>query len=165
MTPPTAPGPPILAMITGHLTPYRVSFYKRIVAEMQPLHSFLFRSPFVAAPVYLLAAVVGLTLVLRFRQYRLWEFALLGGLAMLANFAVRSLQDWVLIMLALGVPHFVAIVREARQLSRRHGVRRSLLTPRWLLRVGVSCRRILAAPAFRPQWVWHALAFGLLATV
>src|SRR5262249_1084651 len=69
----------------------------RIFTEMQPLYTFLARPPFAVALVYLVAVLVGLTVVLRFRSYRLWEVTLLGMLGLLANFAFRSLQDWLLV--------------------------------------------------------------------
>ena len=77
----------------------------RIFIEMQPLYHFIHEPPYTAGLIYAIAAMVGLTLIWRFRHYRLWEVGLLAGLALLANVAIRSVQDWVLVMLALGVPH------------------------------------------------------------
>src|SRR5262249_10487476 len=85
---------------------------QRIFAEMQPLYVFLFKPPYTTVLVYLVAALLLLILIRRFSQFRLWEVALLVGLAGLANLAVRSLQDWFLVMLALGVPQVAAWMRE-----------------------------------------------------
>jgi hypothetical protein len=95
---------------------------QRIFVEMQPLYLFLFRPPYTAVLAYLVAVLVGLTVVLCFRHYRLWEVMLLLGLALLANMAVRSLQDWLLVMLALGVPH-VGLLLKALQVRIRDGKR------------------------------------------
>ncbi|HMF13085.1 MAG TPA: hypothetical protein VKE94_12295, partial [Gemmataceae bacterium] len=86
---------------------------QRLFVEMQPLHSFLTLPPYTPVGAYVLAGLVLLTVICRFRRYRLWEIALLVGLAGLASTAYRSLQDWVLIMLALGVPHLAAMLHEA----------------------------------------------------
>jgi hypothetical protein len=132
---------------------------QRIIVEMTPLWETAVHFPFEGLPVYLLALLIGLTVVLRFRQYRLWEVALLAGLAVLANQAVRSAQDWILIMLALGAPHLAALLAQwARQDRQR----------RWvavLLRIDGSCKRLFNSPALRFQWQWPALALGLLAVV
>jgi len=105
--------------------------------EMQPTWRFALAPPFLTALAYGVAALVLLTLVRRLRAYRLWEVALLAGLTLLANFALRSLQDWLLVMLALGVPHLVA-------LCRLDGVKDALNGP---------------AFHFQPRW---ALAFLLM---
>jgi hypothetical protein len=141
---------------------------QRIFSEMRPLPVLAVQPPFLLALAYVVAALVGLTVVLRFRQYRLWEVALLLGLAGLANVAVRSSQDWLLNMLALGVPHLAVLVREA--VARR----RSLPWPkRWpgnwarlerrLLRVERSCKHILSSPWMRPQPAWLVGAVAVLA--
>jgi hypothetical protein len=117
--------------------------------EMRPSHTLLATPPYTAFLVYVVAALVLLTLVLRFRQYRLWEVALLAGVALLGNYAVRGLQDWLLVMLAVGLPHLAAILR-----SRTSPV---------LTRLDASCRGLFDAPAFRFQWFWPTAAFLLLA--
>jgi hypothetical protein len=127
---------------------------QRIVLEMQPLYGTV-----EGLPVYLLAAVIGLTVVLRFRRYRLWEVALLAGLGLLASLALRSTQDWVLILLALGVPHLAAILA----VWARAGRRRAPVA--LLLRLDRSGKRVLNSPAFRFQWRWPAVALALLAAV
>ncbi len=129
----------------------------RIFVEMQPLYTFIARPPFAFALVYVLAGLVALSIALRFRAYRLWEVALLAGLALLANMAVRSLQDWLVIMLALGVPHLVAILREVALRDRGR------MWVRGLLKADASWKRMTLSPWLRlqPQWPLAVLA-GLL---
>jgi hypothetical protein len=131
----------------------------QIFTEMRPLYLTALEPPFTYCLVYLVAVLVGLTVVLHFRQYRLWEVALLAGLALLANLAVRSVQDWLLIMLALGVPHLAVLLRQAARVDRRR---------KWvavLLRLDCTCKRLLSSPVFRFQWLWPALALALLIVV
>jgi hypothetical protein len=132
---------------------------QRIFAEMQPLHSFILTPPYLSNLAYLVAFLVGLTVVFRFRHYRLWELALLAGLAGLASIAYRSLQDWMLVMLALGVPHMAALLRQAARVDRRRG------WVAWLLRTDRACKSVLNRPLYRLQPAWLALAFGVLAVV
>jgi hypothetical protein len=129
--------------------------------EMQPLYRFLLRPPYTAALVYPIGALVGMTVLLRFREYRLWEIALLAGLAALGNAAVRSTQDWVLLMLALGVPHLAALLRQAEWREPR-----GLSLP-WRLAVRFDrfLRRELESPRLRFQWGWAAGALAVLAVV
>lgn len=129
----------------------------RAFTEMQPLYTFVVRWPYSAGLVYVVAALVGLTVVLRFRAYRLWELALLGGLAVLGNFAFRSVQDWLLVMLALGLPHLAVLLRAAVRDRHRRPVLDRLLQVDWL------ARRALRGWPLRFQWSWPAAAFGLLA--
>ncbi len=120
----------------------------RIFVEMQPLHRFLFQQPLVAPVVYAAAALVLFTIVKRFRHYRAWELALLAGLALLGSVAVRSLMDWYVIMLALGLPHLTAIYVDA--------VKRRPL-PGWLhglLRLDNGLKRMFAGRLFRWQPGW-----------
>jgi hypothetical protein len=129
---------------------------QRIFIEMQPLYVFLVRPPFLVSLAYVVAFLVGLTVVFRFRQYRLWELALLAGLAALGNFAIRSLQDWLLVMLALGVPHLAVLLRQAARAGRRRY---------WvagLLRADRACKRALNGPLFRFQVGWSLAPAGLL---
>jgi hypothetical protein len=113
------------------------------------------------------AALVGLTVVLRFRQYRLWEVGLLAGLGVLANAAFRSLQDWLFIMLALGVPHLAIVLRQAMQAywQRSPQARRTFGAQalRTAFRFDRGCKHVLTAPLFRFQWFWPALTVGILA--
>src|SRR5207244_5464854 len=67
---------------------------QRIFAEMQPLYRTLWQPPFTVVLVYLVAALVGIGVVLRFRHYRLWEVMLLLGLAGLATVAALSVGAW-----------------------------------------------------------------------
>ena len=150
---------------------------QRIFAEMRPLYQTLWQPPYATLLVYLVAVGVGLTLVLRFRQYRLWEGSLLLVLAALANVAVRSLQDWMFIMLALGVPHLTVLFKEAAK--QRHALagahvqicRSSFITCHLssvigsLLRGERACKRMLNTPLLCFQWNWPAAAVVLLAAV
>jgi hypothetical protein len=132
---------------------------QRIFAEMQPLHFFILKPPYLTNLAYVVAFLVGLTIVFRFRQYRLWELALLAGLAGLANLAFRSLQDWFMVMLALGVPHMGALFRDAVHRDRRRF---------WvvsLLRVHHACKLALNGPLFRFQKFWPAAALVLLVVI
>jgi hypothetical protein len=144
------------------LTPFRPELrhpIQRVIIEMKPLWEAALVPPYECVAVYLLAAVFGLTVVLRFHQYRLWEVALLAGLGLLANMAIRSVQDWVLILLALGVPHLAALMGQ----WAREGRRRWWGVP--LLKFDRSCRRLFRSPALTFQWQWPALALGVLAVV
>jgi hypothetical protein len=140
---------------------------QRIFAEMQPLYQSLWQPPYATLLAYFIALCVSLTMVLRFRQYRLWEVGLLLALAGLANLAVRSLQDWMFIMLALGVPHLTVLLKEAgkqrRLLAGAISHRSSVVSP--LLRAERACKRIFNAPLFRFQWYWPAAAVVLLTAV
>jgi hypothetical protein len=129
---------------------------QRAFAEMQPLYTFVTRSPYLTNLAYGLAFLVGLTILFRFRQYRIWELALLAGLAGLANLAYRSVQDWVLVKLAVGVPHLAALFGQVVRADRRRP---------WvvgLLRADRACKVAINGPLFRFQVVWPALALGLL---
>jgi hypothetical protein len=129
----------------------------RIFSEMRPLYTFVVMPPFQVVLAYGVALLVLLSVVLRFRQYRLWEVALLAGLSLLANLAYRSLQDWLLVMLALGMPHLVILLRQAVRTDRR----------RWwvagLLRLDASWRKVLHSRLLRWQPVWPCAAFAGLA--
>jgi hypothetical protein len=131
----------------------------RLFAEMQPLYHFFAFKPVAISLVYVVAVLVFITVVRRFRMYRLWEVALLVGLAGLGNLAIRSLQDWFLVMLALGVPHLVVLFRQAAKANRRR---------RWvwlLLHTDRIARRTLSRPLLRFEPFWPAAALGLLAAV
>jgi hypothetical protein len=128
--------------------------------EMQPLYCFALAPPYLASLAFVVAAVVFLTLVQRFRVHRLWEVALLAGLALLANFALRSLQDWLLVMLAVGVPHVVALYRDGVhtmfKARRRSGMFHGLFLAER------TAKRVLTAPPFRFQRSWAVLLLLLL---
>src|SRR5262249_14538446 len=121
---------------------------------------------------YLVTALAGLTVLLRFRQYRLWEVATLVGLAGLANLAFRSLQDCVLVMLALSGPHLAVLLRRAaaaprplrlRACGTSQGRRGAWVTP--VRRRARVCRRVFAGRFFRFQPLWPAACVALLAAV
>jgi len=130
----------------------------RMFGEMAPLHVAFLRGPVAIGLAYCVALAVALTVVLRFRQYRLWEIALLSGLALLANFAFRSLQDWLLVMLALGVPHLAVLLRRAASQRRQ-------LWAALLLRGDRFAKRMLNTPAFRFETFWPSLALIMLLIV
>ena len=92
---------------------------------MEPLYTFLSKSVVTTVVPYVVALLVALTLVVRFRTYRLWEVGTLLGLGTLANIAFRSLQDWLLVMLALGVPHLAVLLRQVAAEGRRRGLGRT----------------------------------------
>ena len=96
------------------------------------------------------------TVVRRFAHYRLWEVALLAGTAVLGNFAFRSLQDWLLVMLALGVPHLKELLAHAaHQDWRRPLIRR-------VLRIDAGLKRLVVSPLFRWQPAWPAMTLVAL---
>jgi hypothetical protein len=130
----------------------------RVFAEMQPLHCFFESKPVMVVLVYGVAGLVLLTVIGRFRCYRLWEVALLLGLAILGNLAIRSLQDWLLVMLALGVPHATALLAQAARTGRRCWVA-------FLLRADRACRQAFNRRQLRFQPMWPAAAVCMLAVV
>jgi hypothetical protein len=130
---------------------------QRIIAEMQPLYTFILKPPYLTSLAYVVAFLVGLTVIFRFRKYRLWELALLAGLAGLANLAFRSLQDWMLVMLALGVPHMTVLLAQAARFGRRR------FWVAWLLRADRTCKRALNGSQFRLQPAWPVAALLILA--
>src|SRR5207245_3041022 len=118
----------------------------RVFVEMQPLYTTVTKAPYTSGLVYAVAGLVALSAVLRFRQYRAWEIALLACLAVLANTAARAAQDWLLLMLAVGWPHVVALFRRAALTDRRRP---------WvagLLRADCTWRRLVDSPLFGWQW-------------
>ena len=141
---------------------------QQIFVEMRPAYAVILRPPFTILLAYLVFGVVAATVVLRFRKYRLWEIALLVAVTGLANLAVRSLQDWLLVMLMLGVPHVSELVRELR---RRVSTRVagsfcfwSVLSRR-LLRANRRCERVVYGRAFRFQWTWPIIAILILGVI
>lgn len=125
----------------------------RIFTEMQPAWMFAFQTPFRVLTVYVVAVFVLYSLVRRFCEYRLWEVALLLVLGLLANTAYRSLMDWFLTLLLLGVPHLAALL--ANQLQRfPDGVLAQLLR---------SWQQLFQRPLFRWQPFWPGLALAVLA--
>lgn len=128
----------------------------RIFAEMQPLHRFLFQQPIVAPVVYAVAGLTLFAIVRRFAHFRLWELALLAGLAFLGSVAVRSLMDWHLIMLALALPHLKALYVDAAKhrpmAAWLHG----------LLRLDNGLKRMFAGRAFCWQPGWPAASVAVL---
>jgi hypothetical protein len=128
------------------------------IPEMRPLYAFALEPPFTAGLVYGVAALTVWTMVRRFRQYRLWEIALLAGLAWLGNRAFRGVLDWLPVMLTLAVPHVARMLAAAAKSRRLPLVRLAL---RW----DAFAKRMLHAPAFRWQWAWPAAALAALAVV
>jgi hypothetical protein len=130
-----------------------------IFQEMRPLYETAVRPPYSQLLVYPLAALVIVTMILCFRCYRLWEIALLTGLAWLANTASRSTQDWVLVMLCLGVPHLAALLGHGARQDRRRAPIAALL------RLDRRWKCLLQSRLFRFQWLWPAAALLLLAII
>jgi hypothetical protein len=131
----------------------------RMFAEMNPLYSFIGTAPAPVLVTYLIAGLVAGSVIVRFRHYRLWEVALLAGLAVLGNLAVRSLQDWLLVMLSLGVPHLAALLAEAARADRRRA------WVNYMLRVDSFCKRTLGLRWLRFQAFWPGAAVALLLAV
>jgi hypothetical protein len=132
---------------------------QRAFAEMQPLWTTVAKAPYTSGLIYVFAALVVLSIVLRFRHYRGWEIMMLAALAALANTAARAAQDWLLVMLALGLPHLVILFRQAVQTDRRR------VWVRWLLRLDSGWRRAWDSPLLRVQRVWPLTAVALLLVV
>jgi hypothetical protein len=128
-----------------------------IFAEIQPGYTGILAPPYTTGLAYALAALVGLTVLLRFRHYRNWELCLLAGTGLLAQRAFRCLPDWTLVMLALGVPQLVALLAAAARNGRRRAAAAALL------RLDGRVKRVLISPAFRWQPAWPALALAALA--
>src|SRR5262245_52039527 len=133
----------------------------RIFTEMQPLYTFFTRQPLITAVAYVLAALSLLAIVFRFRRYRLWGAAMLLGLSGLANVAIRSLQDWVVLMLAVSTPHVVALLSESARRDRRRP---------WvwgLLQLDVISKRVFGSAGLRlqPRWLLMGLAALLVVSV
>jgi hypothetical protein len=131
----------------------------RMFVEMQPLHTFLTRSPATVLVAYLVGLLVAVTLVVRFRRYRLWEVGLLVGLAALANLAFRSVQDWLMLTLALGVPHLAALLRDLAAGGRRRTVVAGLL------RLDCAVKRLFSSRLLRFQPLWLLAVAAALAVV
>ena len=125
------------------------------IPEMRPLSEFLLQPPYTIFLVYIVAALTLWTIIRRFRQYRLWEIALLAALAWLGTRAFRGVLDWLPVMLMLAAPHLV------RMLATAARTRRQLLSQRLLLWDN-SVKRLLSAPLFRWGWGWPAAALALL---
>jgi len=141
---------------------------QRIFVEMQPLYTFIARPPYTVTLAYILAGLVALSVCVRFRQYRMWELALLVGLTGLANLAIRSLQDWLLVMLALGVPHLAVLINRLRETRKQwKQLPASIATglARTVLKVDVSRRRMLNSRLFRFQPLWPGLTLVVLMAI
>jgi hypothetical protein len=93
------------------------------------------------------------------RYYRLWELALLAGLAFLANVAFRGAMDWLLVMLVLGVPHIKELLGQAARCRRRSGA------VTWLLHVDRRIKQLLGSPWFRWQPIWPAAGLLVLLVI
>ena len=131
---------------------------QKLFVEMQPAYQHLMDPNHLSLwLVYLLTAAVAYSVVVRFREYRLWEIALLLGVTGLANLALRSLQDWTYIMLMVGVPRLSQMVRASQ------GTKNVLVAG--IERLDRSMKGIVASRWFRPNFVWPALGFGILVVV
>ncbi len=128
----------------------------RVFVEMQPLATLLPEAPLSIGLIYVFALLVLITAVVRLRHYRVWELALMAGLALLANYAFRSAMDWFLIMLVLGVPH----LKELLALVGRQ--RRRFAAASWMLRLDRKAKQTLNHPWFRFQPFWPVAALAVL---
>jgi hypothetical protein len=138
----------------------------RIFAEMQPLYFFLFRAPLVAWVVYPVALVAAITVVCRFRRYRVWEIALLVALFGLANAAVRSLQDWLLVTLALTVPQAGVLVRSLRKRANATApTSPTQYVVCGLFRIHSSWVGVMSSRLLVFQWVWPLAALMVLGVI
>ncbi|MFO0867210.1 MAG: hypothetical protein U0744_21655 [Gemmataceae bacterium] len=125
----------------------------REFVEMLPLWVAFRAQPMIVLPVYLVAFAVLTTIVLRPRAWRVWELVVLAALGALGNFATRSMPDWYLVMLSLGLPHVRALWLSAVATdARRSWVRR-------LLSLDNTAKRLFASRILRWQPRW---AFGIL---
>lgn len=121
----------------------------RIFGEMQPLHAFLGATPILVLTVWTIALLTLLTVVVRFRHYRMWELALLAGTALLGSYAYRSTMDWTLVMLSLSVPHLKEMLAAAARVGRRRPG-----TAFWL-RLDTRVKSLFLSPwlRFQPSWI------------
>jgi len=128
----------------------------RIFGEMQPLPNMFDKAPIQISLIYIFAVLVLATAIIRFRQYRLWELALLTGLTVLGNVAFRGTMDWFLMMLTLGVPHLKELLASAAKYRLRSN------TVVLLLRGDRKVKQMLAGPWFRFQAFWPAATLLIL---
>jgi hypothetical protein len=133
----------------------------RSIPEMKPLHAFLLEPPYTAGLVYVVAVLTAWAVFRCFRQFRLWEVALLAGLAWLGCRAFRGVLDWLPVMLTLAVPHLARMLPAVAARARRAGA----VLPRLLVRLDRFGKRLLHAPLFRWQWTWPAAAVAALAVL
>jgi hypothetical protein len=130
----------------------------RVFVEMQPAYQFITRPPFTMILAYVLFALVAVALAMRIRHCRLWEIALLVCTCGMANMAVRALPDWLLLTLAIGVPHLKELCSdESFRVFRVFSGQTSCLRPaldKW--------RELAHSPAWTWQWTWPAAAVATL---
>jgi hypothetical protein len=129
---------------------------QRLFTEIRPLHTFLLTPPYATNLTLVVFALVLVTVVFRFRQYRLWELGLLAGMTWLAFRSVRSMMDWLLLMLALGVPHLTALLRQWLWAWRRKPAGAALRS------FNRGLRGALNGPTLRPHWFWPAATCAVL---
>jgi hypothetical protein len=152
-------GPDPLGRLRYPFKPELQHSIQRVFAEMQPLYATLAHPPYTSGLIFVVAALVGLSIILRFRHYRGWEIMLLAGLGLLANTAVRATQDWLLVMLAIGMPHLVALLRQAALADRQRP------WVRLALRFDAACKRAWNSPLLRFQWSWLAATASVLVAI
>jgi hypothetical protein len=136
----------------------------RYFVEMRPLHWYAVAGHHSVLLAYLLATAVGASVILRFRQYRLWQIGLLVALGGLANLAIRSLMDWVLIMLAIGAPHLGALWRGWMAHLAAHkdsGATSKLFVV--MTELQRYAREVWSWPALHWQWFWPVAGVSTLA--
>jgi hypothetical protein len=152
-------GPDPIARLRYPFKPELAHPIQRVFVEMQPLHATITSFPYTSGLIYVVAALVGVSVIFRFREYRGWEIMLLIGLGVLANTAARAAQDWLLVMLALGMPHLVEMLRQAARTDRRRP---------WValaLRCDRAWKQAWISPLLRVQGGWPVAAATLLVLV
>jgi hypothetical protein len=100
---------------------------QRLFVEIAPPWKYLNEPPFSLWIALLLAVIFAIVLVLCWRQFRGWEWALLLGVAGLAATATRSVIDWLLITAALAVPQIGPLLKSA---------------PHWVIRLDRGAKRV-----------------------
>jgi hypothetical protein len=131
----------------------------REFVEMQPLWVSLRQLPLAIAPVYLVASLVFATIAMRPRAWRVWELVVLAALGVLGNAATRSMPDWFLVMLSLGLPHVRALWLGAIAADARRGWVRRLLS------LDNIAKRLFASRLLHWQPRWAIGALGVLAVL
>ena len=136
---------------------------QRLFVEMQPAYLHLTDPNHLSLwLIYLITAAVAVTTVVRFREYRLWEIVLLLRVHRPGEpGALRSLQDWTYIVLAVGVPPFRhathSVISERRTLAERidGGIKR----------LDRSVKGIDDTRVFRPKISWPDAGFAVLVVI
>jgi hypothetical protein len=136
---------------------------QRIFAEIKPPWQYLWppQGMFtVIAGLWLVLAVIFTILMLRrYRNFRVWEWALYVCLLGLAFTATRAIGDWLVVTLALVVPQFGPWLKEKATVSHGRGGARLLLA------IDRRAKRVGRGWLFRLQSFWWVLGLGFLAII